>query len=134
MVESSQLGQWRSLVATINLNQTNATYTLATATGDVVIDPRQCSWYVDVAAAAPLTSVSIVTNSTTVNTLLTVAEGVVANLVAQATLSPANVKPFILRSGKLLQYIIAGGVGGTGSQITVEIMYKPLGAGSGVLS
>jgi hypothetical protein len=55
-------------------------------------------------------------------------------LVAQATLSPANVKPFILRSGKLLQYIIAGGVGGTGSQITVEIMYKPLGAGSGVLS
>ena len=132
-MESSQLGQWRSKVCALNLHQTNATYDLVTAVGDVVIDPRQCSWYVDGAAAGPLTSVSVVSNATTVNTLLTAAEGAVGNLLAQATLSPANVKPFILRSGQKLQYVIAGGDGGVGAQATVELIYKPLGAGSGVI-
>jgi hypothetical protein len=133
-MESSQLGAWRSLVVAANLNQAASTYDLCTATGDVVVDPGASSFYEDVAAAAPLTSVAIQTNSTTANILMTTTEGAVGNLVAQASLKPANTHPFILRSGKKIQYVIAGGAGGAGAQMTVEVRYRPLGAGSGVIA
>ena len=133
-METSQLGAWRSLVVAMNLHQTNATYTLATATGDVVIDPTSSPFYVDSAAAAPLTSVAVVSNQTNPVTMLTTAEGAVANLIAQKTLAHAYATPFILRSGQLLQYVIAGGDWGVGAQVTVEIRYRPLGAGSGTLA
>lgn len=115
-----------------SLNQAAATYTLFTASGDVLIE--DISVYCTAAAAGPLTSVSIQTNQTTPRVFLTVAEGGVGNLLAQATIAMAERATRVntqLRSGQLIQAVIAGGASATGV-LQIVVKWRPL-SGVGML-
>ena len=109
---------------TANLAQAAATYDLATATGgDVILE-----WaivYVTTAGAT-FTSVSIQSNDTTPVTILSAAEGAVANVTVGKNLKLFSSAAFIA-SGKKLQYSIIG-VTGTGL-LTVAVLSRPVVAG-----
>lgn len=125
--------QWLYKSFTVNINQVAADYDLCTAVGgDVLIDPSMSVTYVDVAAVAPTTSVSIHTNTASPTVLLTVAEGDVANLLAGINLHPAWDAPIVLKSGDKLQYTIAGGA--SAGQLTISYAYRPMAPQGGYLS
>jgi hypothetical protein len=111
--------------ATLDLSHDAGTYDALTAQGDVLIEAA--SFYGDTAGAT-FTSVSVQTNQTNPVTVLTSAEGAVANVVAQKTLAFAYGRfPFVLRSGQKLQYTIVG-LTGTGA-ITMTVYCRPLVSG-----
>ena len=105
------------------------TYDLCTASGgDVLIDAYNIALYV-ATAGATFTSVSFQTSQTNPTTILSAAEGAVANLIAQKILVRAvPVGSILLKSGQKLQYTIAGATG-TGS-INAAIAFMPLSAGA----
>lgn len=107
----------------INVAQAAATYTLATASGgDILV---LCAVpYVGAAAVTTLTSVAIVTNNTTVVTILSAANGAVANLTADKNLAPFTTQ-FVLRSGKLIQFTLVGATG-AGGPFSLAVQYMPL--------
>jgi hypothetical protein len=113
---------WRWSTFSLNLNQNVGTYDLFTATQDVVIDPQLSAWYVN-AAATGLTSISVQSNQTTPYVWLSSAEGAIAALTAQATLSPAANSQFMLRGAKM-QYSI-NTTNGTGGLILLEVAWRP---------
>lgn len=119
--------QQRCKVFTANLAQAAATYTLAAvnATGGVVI--LGVDVYCTVAGAT-FTSASIQTNDTTAVTILSAAEGVVANLTAGKNIAKAFTGPTYLHTSKLIQYTIAGATG-TGTLLVV-VRYQPTVAGA----
>ena len=107
-----------------NLAQAAATYDLATATGgDVWL--AEAIVYVTTAGAT-FTSVSIQSNDTTPVTILSAAEGAVANVTVGKNLKLFSSAAFIA-SGKKLQYTIVG-VTGTGL-LTVAVLSRPVVAG-----
>jgi len=111
----------------LDLTQAANTYDLCTATGgDVVIYLDRTAWYVDTAGTL-FTDVAVQTDQTTPNVLLTAGEGALANILAQATLAPANVTPFILKAGQKIQYTITGAQG-TGA-VSVYFHYRPASGG-----
>lgn len=113
---------------TANLAQAAGTYDLATAAGDVLINLSDVAIYV-ATAGATLTSVAIVTNQTNATTILSAAEGAVANLVAQKNLVRAVACPsIVLKSGQKIQYTIVGATGSGSLQVTIP--YIPLSAGA----
>lgn len=114
---------------TANLAQAAATYDLCTASGDLLVDLYKLGIYV-ATAGGTFTSVSIQTNQTNVTTILSAAEGAVANLIAQKNLVRAIpvVGGLILRSGQKFQYTILG-LTGTGS-LRVDIPYLQITAGA----
>ncbi len=101
---------------TMNLAQAAATYDLCTASGgDVIV------WGADVyctVVGATWTSVTIQTNDTTAFTIMNATQGAVANFTAlkNVALTWAQADKFLLRSGKKIQYTIAGSTG-TGSAV-----------------
>jgi len=116
-----QVGQF-----TANLAQAAATYTLCTATGgDILI--TNFSFYVQTAGSV-FTSVQIKTNQTNSTDLMSAAEGVVANILAQKLVSVARTAPIFLKSGQLLQYVIVGATG-SGS-LTCNFTYQPFTVGA----
>lgn len=113
---------------TLDLSQAAATYDAMTAFGDVLIE--LISFYVSIVGGGLLTSVSVQTDDTTVQQLLTVAEGAVANLVAQQTLAFAYAKmPIRLQSGKKIQYTIASTGASTG-QIKFVVKWMQISSGA----
>lgn len=120
----------RALSFTANLAQAAGTYDLCTASGgNVIIDLALLSIYV-ATAGATFTSVSIQTNQTNNTTILSSAEGLLANLVAQKNLVRAIpvIGGMLLATGQKIQYTIAGATG-TGS-LTVAIPFMPLADGA----
>ncbi len=112
-----------STVFQLNVAQAAATYTLATVSGgDILV---LCAVpYIGAAAVTTLTSVAIVTNSTTVVTILSAASGAVGNLTADKSLAPFTTQ-FVLRSGKLIQYSLVGSTG-AGGPMSLAVQYLPL--------
>lgn len=101
------------------------TFTILTATGgDILIQ----SIVVFVSAAGvTVTSASIQTDNTTVDQILSTAEGLLANLTAGKNLKVFST-PTILPSGKRIRYTVAGSPG-TG-MLKLAITYIPLSAGA----
>lgn len=112
--------QFKSFTA--NLNQVAGTYTLATASADMVI--KSVSTFV---ATAPtgLTSVSIQSSNTTLDVVL--ASTLLATMTGGKNLTPVTI-PFVLPNTKLLQYIIVGN--GTAGALTVVVEFASPSGGS----
>lgn len=111
---------------TLNLAQAAAAYDIVTATGDLII--VDYTIYVTTVGAT-FDSVSIQTNDTTPQILMTAVEGAVANLTALANIQPANQgKSFRLSNGKKIQFTIAGATG-TGA-IKIALLYRPITDGA----
>lgn len=110
----------------VNEAQAAGTYTLLTATGDVLVTANR---FYQITAGATFTSLAIQTNDTTAFALMTSTEGLVTNLTAAKNITTANVgSPFLLRSGQTITMILAGSTGtGTG---TLGIQYVPLTSGA----
>jgi len=123
------LSTWpRVSEATLDLAQVANTYDALEADGDVLVEG--ISLYVS-EAGADFTSVSVVTNQTSPTTVLTAAEGVVANILLQKNLAFAYSRlPFQLRSGQKLQYVIDGN--GTAGEIKMVVVFRPTATGVNV--
>lgn len=109
---------------TANLAQAAGSYTLWTASGDVLIERMA---FLVTTAATLLTSVAVTNSETTVLPYLSAANGALAALLAGASLAPYQ-GPTILRSGKLIQYTLLG-LTGTGVMRVVAV-WRPLTAGA----
>lgn len=115
---------------TADLTQAAGTYDLCTASGGgVLIDLQALAIYV-ATAGSTLTSVSIQTNQSSITTILSAAEGVVANLIAQKNLVRAIpiIGGLYLASGQKLQYTISGLTGSGSLLITVPYRAVDVGA------
>jgi hypothetical protein len=114
---------------TFSTNQAQATYTLTTASGDVLVD-----WfaiYVDVAATSGgLMTVAIQTNDTTPFPLMTIVEGAVAALTLGKNVAPAATNTsFKIKSGKSLTATIATADGTAGS-LKIVLVYRQITGGA----
>jgi hypothetical protein len=113
-----------------SLNQAAAPYTLWTCTGEVWID--NMSVICTANAGAPLTSVSILTDQTTVYSFMSVAEGDITKLLSKANLARAQaatgIKPLLLSGDKILA-TIAGGASATGV-LNISVQWTPTVVGS----
>jgi hypothetical protein len=110
-ITSPQKGQVTKQFS-IDLSKSAGTYDVCTANSeDVMVDLY--SIYCTVAAAG-LVSVSIQTNDTVPEVIMTAGEGALASLVAGKNISFAYSRKFLLTSGKKITYTIIGvGTGGT---------------------
>jgi hypothetical protein len=111
---------------TINLQQAASTYDLFTATGgSVYVEYFSITLpNVNCADDATITSISVVTDTTTVITLLTTTQGAKANLTANASFSYAT--PFSLPVGKKLRLIIAGGASDASTLCITSCRYRSI--------
>jgi len=108
--------------STLDLAQAAATYDALTASGDLQVEAM--SFYVS-EAGADFTSVAVATDQTNPVTILTAAEGAVANVVAEKTLDFAYARfPFQMRDGQKLQYTLVGA--GTAGEIRMTVIYRPV--------
>lgn len=111
---------------TVNTSQSAGTYTVCTATGDILIE--KFAVYVKTAGAG-LVSLSLQTNDTTPFSLLTGTEGLLANLGLGANLNPANKdKSFFVANGKQITATIVGT--GTGGSVVLCLVYFPVQLGN----
>lgn len=122
-----RLPEWPQIVEKpLDLALPAGTYDALVATGNVAVE--SISLYVSV-PGADFTSVSLHTNQANQTVVLTQAEGVRANIVAQKNLAFAFVRfPFQLRSGQKLRYTLDGT--GTGGEIILVATYRPTVAGA----
>lgn len=111
--------QFKSFTA--NLAQNAGTYTLATASADMVI--KSISTFV---ATAPtgLTSITVQSNNATGDIIL--ASTLLATMTAGKNLTPVSL-PFVLPSTKLLTYTIVGNGTGTGALTVIVELASPTG-------
>lgn len=118
---------------TIPCAQAAATYDLATVNGigDILI--HDVNIYCSVVGAT-FTSLAVQTNDTTAVSIMSAAEGAVANLTAGKNIVHAfpvtNTAPVLLRSGKKIQYTLVGSTG-TGT-VLVTLRYEPVVAGADI--
>ena len=116
------------LPTTFDLNQAASTYDLYTATGASVYVERftfTMPSSPDVTDDATITSISIQTDTATVITLLSAANGAKANLIADTVFSYTT--PFALPVGNKIQLTIAGGAADASTVCTVSCRYQPVG-------
>ena len=100
------------VATTIDLNQAAATYTLFTGTAASVLLSKLVIRMpnVDISGGA-LTSISIHTDDVTPAVIISVADGDLANLTHEATISWNGA--LLIPVGTIIQLTIAGGAGGT---------------------
>ena len=117
----------------INLNQVAGTYDIATcADKDVEITGLSIKMPNEICDGA-CTGISIQTNDATPQTFITQAEGVVANLTAEALLAwPSFGSAVLLGVGKKVQLTIYGGAHGSAYNTTTTITFRQV-AGTGSL-
>lgn len=127
VIDDTQLARIAQFTA--NLAQAAGTYDLCTASAGLIIDLNRLAMYM-ATAGATLTSVSIQTNQTNATTILSAAEGAVANLTAQKNVVRAvpTIGNLYLAAGQKIQFTIVGATG-TGSML-VTIPYVPVVAGA----
>ena len=112
---------------TIELQQAANTYDLFTATGGSVY----VEYFKITMPAAPdvtndvnITSIAVVTDTTTVITLLSAAAGAKANLIANTVFSYAT--PFALPVGKKIRLTIAGGAADASTVCITSCRYRSI--------
>jgi len=112
---------------TIDLNQAANTYDLFTATGgSVYVEYFKITMpsTPDVTNDATITSIAVVTDTTTVITLLSAAAGAKANLVANTVFAYAT--PFALPVGKKIRLTIAGGAADGATVCVTSCRYRAI--------
>ena len=111
---------------TIDLQQVAGDYTLYTATtADVYIEAFSLTLpNVNCADDTAITSISIKTDTATVITLLSTANGAKAKLIANASFSYST--PFYLPATKLIELTIAGGASDAATLCTVKCRWTPV--------
>jgi hypothetical protein len=111
---------------TINLQQAANTYDLFTATGGgVYVEYFSITLpNVNVSDDVNITSIAVVTDTTTILTLLSAANGAKANLVANAAFSYAL--PFALPVGKKIRLTIAGGAADASTLCVTSCRYRSI--------
>ena len=121
----TQLSQIVRLTA--NLAQAAGTYDLGTVSGGGILIEKTSIY---VATAGTLfTSVAIQTNQTNTTSILTAAEGALANIISQKVIPAAAAnQPIYLASGQKLQYVLVG-LTGVGS-LLVTVQYRPVDTGA----
>lgn len=113
---------------TLNLAQAAATYDLATvnAVGGMVIEEVV---FFGITVGATFTAVTVQSNNTVSEELLSAAEGAVANIIAGKNIK-VHSSPFYLPATKKLQYTISGSTG-TGS-VRAIVKYRPSVSGADI--
>jgi hypothetical protein len=112
---------------TIDLQQAASTYDLFTATGgSVYVEYFKITMPAspDVTNDATITSIAVVTDTTTVITLLSAAAGAKANLVANTVFSYAT--PFALPVTKKIRLTIAGGAADAPTVCVTSCRYRAI--------
>jgi len=112
---------------TIDLQQAASTYDLFVATGgSVYVEYFKITMPAspDVTNDATITSISVVTDTTTVITLLSAAAGAKANLVAGTVFAYAT--PFALPVGKKIRLTIAGGAADASTVCVTSCRYRSI--------
>jgi len=112
---------------TIDLNQAANTYDLFVATGgSVYVEYFKITMPAapDVTNDATITSIAVVTDTTTVITLLSAAAGAKANLIAGTVFAYST--PFALPVGKKIRLTIAGGAADGATVCTTSCRYRAI--------
>jgi hypothetical protein len=111
---------------TINLQQAASTYDLFVATGgSVYVEYFSITLpNVNVSDDATITSISVITDTTTVITLLSATAGAKANLTANAAFTYAL--PFALPVGKKIRLTIAGGASDASTLCITSCRYRAI--------
>lgn len=114
---------------TINLQQAAATYDLFTGTAQsVIIDSLLFRLpNVDVSNDVTITSISIQTNDTTSQVIISATNGAKANLTANAQIN--WIGALLLIATKKIQLTIAGGAADASTVCDVIVSYRPVVAG-----
>ena len=110
---------------TIDLNQAAATYTLFTGTTSSVLLEKLSFRMpnVDISGGS-LTSISIQTDDVTPAVIISAADGNIANLTQEASISWTGA--IIIPVGTLIQLTIAGGVSGTACSCDIVAESRPI--------
>jgi len=113
-----------TIPTTIDLQQVAGDYDLYTATGGTVyiVGFRITLPNVDCSDDVNITSISVQSDMTTVNIVLSAADGAKANLTALASFIYSG-SPFALTTGKKIQLTIAGGAADAATVCTVSCRY-----------
>jgi len=112
-VDIKVIGKQQIAKTTEDLNQAAATYDLFTGTTQDVLLESLLIRMPNIVAGGAITSISIQTDDTTPQVLLSAADGAVANLTAEAQLAWQNFNaPILIKVGKKVQLTIAGGAHG----------------------
>lgn len=122
VVPNPSYNQTKVQTFTANLAQVAATYDLATAGADVVI--KSIGIFVSTAATG-LTSITMQSNNNTSDVVL--ASTLLAVITLNKNLTPVSL-PFVLPSGKKIQYTIVGT--GSAGALTVIIEYASPSGGT----
>ena len=112
----------------MDCNQAAASYDACVASNRLMVE--SITLFVDTAAAAPTTFLSIQTNQTTALEILSAIEGAVGNLTGGLTLLPNRTQEtkFVLMTGEKIQYTIGGGSGA--GKVRIVVKYRPLVVGA----
>jgi len=112
------MGKLQIADTTIDLNQAAATYLLFTGTTQDVLLEKLVIRMPDIVCGGALTSISIHTDDTTAQVIISAADGAVANLTAEAQLFWTGA--ILIKAGALIQLTIAGGPHGVAYVCDVE--------------
>lgn len=120
----------RTKQKTLDLNQVAATYDLFTGVGQEVLIESLIIKMPNAAAGGAITSISIQTNDATPQIFISAAQGVVANLTAEAQLGwVCGGAPVVLAAGKKIQLTINGGAHGSEYLTVTTIKWSPVKSG-----
>ena len=112
-LDTKVAGKAQIAKTTEDLNQVAATYDLFTGTIQDVILESLLIRMPDIVAGGAISSISIQTDDTTPQVLISAADGTVANLTAEAQLAWQNFNaPILIKTGTKIQLTIAGGAHG----------------------
>jgi hypothetical protein len=121
----------RIKTTTIDLNQAAATYVLFTcATQPVQVEALVFRVSDTTVVGTAVTSISIQSDDTTPHVFISAADGVVANLTAQATLSWASYGGvYYMPVGKTIGLTIGGAAAGAARVCTVMVRFRSVQSG-----
>ena len=106
------MGRLQIAATTIDLNQVAGTYDLFTGTTQDVVLEKLVIRMPNIAAGGAITSISIQTDDTTPQVIISAADGVVANLTAEAQLAWTGAILIDAGTGAKIRLTIAGGAHG----------------------
>ena len=124
------VGKLQIATTTEDLNQAAGTYHLFEGTTQDVLIESLLIRMPNAAAGGAITSISIQTDDTTPQVLISAADGAVANLTAEAQLAWQNYNASVLiKTGTRIQLTIAGGAHGTSYVCEVVVKVRAVTSG-----
>lgn len=129
-LDTKVVGRSQIAKTTEDLNQVVGTYDLFTGTTQDVLLESLLIRMPNIVAGGAITSISIQTDDATPQVLLSAADGVVANLTAEAQLAWQNFSaPILIKVGKKVQLTIAGGAHGVAYVCDIVAKVKAVTSG-----